>query len=148
MEITIKINGHMVSVEVSDDVAECYDQGRRKAENLSHEKRRHWDDREFDEYIVATEGLLPYQPTPEDIVCQRETLALLLSILDTCTTIQRERFLLYALYVNPRSPGAIGRFIGHRIISATLDRHAIALPDLLSPAFYDSETTLSQSGYK
>lgn len=50
--------------------------------------------------------------------------------------------------INPRSPGAIGRFIGHRIISATLDRHAIALPDLLSPAFYDSETTLSQSGYK
>ena len=46
----------------------------------------------FDEYIAATEGLLPYQPTPEDIVCQRETLALLLSILDTCTAIQRERF--------------------------------------------------------
>ena len=79
MEITIKINGRMVSVEVNDEVAECYD-------------------REFDEYIAATEGLLPYQPTPEDIVCQRETLALLLSILDTCTAIQRERFLLYALY--------------------------------------------------
>ena len=50
--------------------------------------------------------------------------------------------------INPLSPGAIGRFIGHRIISTTLDRHAIALPDLLSPAFYDSETTLPQSGYK
>lgn len=62
MEITIKINGRMVSVEVSDEVAECYDQGRRKAENLSHEKRRHWDDREFDEYIVATEGLLSSVP--------------------------------------------------------------------------------------
>ena len=98
MEITIKINGRMVSVEVNDEVAECYDQGRRKAENLYHEKRRHWDDREFDEYIVAAEGLLPYQPTPEDIVCQRETLALLLSILDNCTAIQRERFLLFALY--------------------------------------------------
>ncbi len=98
MEITIKINGRMVAVEVSGEVAEYMDAGRRKAENLSHEKRRHWDDREFDEYIVATEGLLPYQPTPEDIVCQRETLALLLSILDTCTVIQRERFLLYALY--------------------------------------------------
>ena len=49
MEITIKINGRMVSIEVSGEVAECYDQGRRKAENLYHEKRRHWDDREFDE---------------------------------------------------------------------------------------------------
>ena len=37
MEITIKINGRMVSVEVNDEVAECYDQGRRKAENLYHE---------------------------------------------------------------------------------------------------------------
>ena len=98
MEITIKINGRMVSIEVRDEVAECYDQGKRKAENLYHEKRRHWDDREFDEYIVATEGHLPYQPTPEDIVCQRETLALLLYVLDNCTAIQRERFLLYALY--------------------------------------------------
>ena len=98
MEITIKINGRMVSVEVSGEVAEYMDAGRRKAENLYHEKRRHWDDREFDEYIVASEGLLSYQPTPEDIVCQRETLALLLSILDNCTAIQRERFLLYALY--------------------------------------------------
>ena len=98
MEITIKINGSMVSVEVSGEVAECYDQGKRKTENLYHEKRRHWDEREFDEYIVATEGLLPYQPTPEDIVCQRETLSMLLSILDNCTAIQRERFLLYAIY--------------------------------------------------
>ena len=98
MEITIKINGSMVSVEVSGDVAECYDQGKHKAENLYHEKRRHWDEREFDEYIVATEGLLPRQSTPEDIVCQRETLAQLLSILDSCTAIQRERFLLYAIY--------------------------------------------------
>ena len=64
MEITIKINGRMMSVEVSGEVAECYDQGRHKSENLYHEKRRHWDDREFDEYIAATEGLLPYQPTP------------------------------------------------------------------------------------
>ena len=98
MEITIKIHGRDVSVEVSSDIAEWHDQSRHKAENLYHEKRRHWDKREFDEYIVAAEGLLPYQPTPEDIVCQRDSLAALLSILDTCTAIQRERFLLYALY--------------------------------------------------
>ena len=98
MEITIKIDGRVMSVEVSGEVAECYDQGKRKTENLYHEKRRHWDDREFDEYIVATEGLLPCQPTPEDIVCQRETLTQFLSILDSCTVVQRERFLLYAIY--------------------------------------------------
>ena len=98
MEITIKINGHMVSVEVNDEVAECYDQGRRKAENLYHEKRRHWDDREFDEYIVITEGRLPYCATPEELVCQRETLDEIMAVLALCTSIQRERFLLHALY--------------------------------------------------
>ena len=95
MEITINYCGQAVSVSV--EVYEYLTQADHKAENLAHEQRRHWDGREFDEYIAAAEGLLPYQPTPEDIVCQRETLALLLSILDTCTAIQRERFLLFAL---------------------------------------------------
>ena len=72
MEITIKINGRMTVVEVSAEVAEVMDAGRRKAENLSHEQRRHWDGREFDEYIVAAEGLMPCQYTPEELACQRE----------------------------------------------------------------------------
>ena len=97
MEITININGNMVTVEVSAEVAECMDAGRRKAENLSHERRRHWDEREFDEYIVAMEGRLPCQYTPEDLVCQQETLDDIFRILDTCTETQRERFLLFAL---------------------------------------------------
>lgn len=98
MEITIKINGRMVSVEVSAEVAEYMDAGRRKSENLYHEKRRHWDDREFDEYIVITEGHLPYCATPEELVCQRETLDEIMAVLALCTDIQRERFLLHALY--------------------------------------------------
>ena len=63
MEITIKINGRMTVVEVSAEVTDCMDAGRRKAENLSHERRRHWDcrEREFDEYIIATEGRLPWE---------------------------------------------------------------------------------------
>ena len=97
MEITIKINGRMTVVEVSAEVAEYMDAGRRKAENLSHERRRHWDSREFDEYIVAAEGLLPCQYTPEDLACQQETLDEIFSVLDTCTPTQRERFLLFAL---------------------------------------------------
>ena len=98
MEITIKLNGRMVAVEVSTEVAEYMDAGRRKAENLYHEKRRHWDDREFDEYIVITEGRLPYCATPEELVCQRETLDEIMAVLALCTDIQRERFLLHALY--------------------------------------------------
>lgn len=98
MEIIIRINGCTVSVDVSSEVAECYDQFRHKAENLYHEKRRHWDEREFDEYIVITEGRLPYCATPEELVCQRETLDEIMAVLAHCTDIQRERFLLHALY--------------------------------------------------
>ncbi len=98
MEITIKINGRNMSVEASNEVAECCDQFKHKAENLYHEKRRHWDDREFDEYIVITEGRLPYCATPEELVCKRETLDEIMAVLALCTDIQRERFLLHALY--------------------------------------------------
>ena len=98
MEITIKINGRDVTVEVSTEVAECLDAGERKSENLYHEKRRHWDDREFDEYIIAVEGRLPYSASPEEQVCQRETWDEIMAILALCTDTQRERFLLHALY--------------------------------------------------
>ncbi len=98
MEITIKIDERMVSVEVSAEVAECLDAGNHKAANLSHEMRRHWDDREFDEHIIATEGRLPYIASPEEQVCQWETWDEIMAVLDLCTKAQRERFLLHALY--------------------------------------------------
>ena len=98
MEITINYDGRLVTVEVSIEVAECLEEGRRKEENLHHEQRRHWDDREVDEYIIATEGRLPYCATPEELLCQRETLDEILTVLALCTPAQRERFLLHALY--------------------------------------------------
>lgn len=96
MEVTIKINGQALSVEVSVEVYECLDRADHKEKNLAHEKRRHWDIREFDEYIVATEGR-SYQETPEQQVCRKETRDELLSVLERCTATQRRRFLLYAL---------------------------------------------------
>ena len=96
MEITINYYGQPVSVSV--EVYEYLTQADHKAENLAHEQRRHWDGREFDEYIIAAEGRLPYCATPEELVCQRETLDEILAVLALCTDTQRERFLLYALY--------------------------------------------------
>ena len=98
MEITINYNGRLVTVEVSIEIAECLEEGRRKEENLHHEQRRHWDDREVDEYIIATEGRLPYCCNPEELICQHETLDEILAVLALCTPTQRERFLLHALY--------------------------------------------------
>ena len=96
MEITINYYGQAVSVSV--EVYEYLTQADHKAENLAHEQRRHWDGREFDEYIIATEGRLPYCATPEELICQRETLDEILAVLALCTDTQRERFLLHALY--------------------------------------------------
>ena len=96
MEITINYYGQAVSVSV--EVYEYLTQADHKAENLAHEQRRHWDGREFDEYIIAAEGRLPYCATPEDLICQWETLDEILAVLALCTATQRERFLLYALY--------------------------------------------------
>ena len=95
MEITINYYGQAVSVSV--EVYEYLTQADHKAENLAHEQRRHWDGREFDEYIIAAEGRLPYCATPEELICQRETLDEILAVLALCTPTQRERFLLYAL---------------------------------------------------
>ena len=41
---------------------------------------------------------MPYCATPEELICQRETLDEITAVLALCTDTQRERFLLYALH--------------------------------------------------
>ena len=53
---------------------------------------------------------MPYCATPEELVCQQETLDEILAVLALCTKTQRERFLLYALY--DYSYAEIGRLCG------------------------------------
>ena len=48
MKVTINYGGQLVSVEVSVEVYEFLDCADHKEENLAHEKRRHWDGREFE----------------------------------------------------------------------------------------------------
>lgn len=98
MEITINNDGQDVTVEISVEVYECLDEYDRKSENLAHEQRRHWDGRERDEYIIASESRLSPQESPEDAVCRMETRDKLLSALALCTSAQRDRLLLHALY--------------------------------------------------
>lgn len=110
MDITIKVNGQAVLVEVSVEVHDYLDEVERKTENLRHEKRRHWDYRAFDEYIVITEGRNCYYQTPEQVYCRKETLEEIMTALTCCTEVQRERFLLYAL--DGLSYSEIGRLCG------------------------------------
>jgi RNA polymerase sigma-70 factor (ECF subfamily) len=72
MKVHIKIYGQSVNVEVSVEVGEYLDRADHKTENLFHEHRRHWDEREFDEYIVAHECSWSYYETPEDWLCRKE----------------------------------------------------------------------------
>lgn len=97
MEVTINYNGQMVSVEVTVEVYEFLDRADHKEENLAHEQRRYWDGREFDEYIILTEGRVHYEQSPEQYVCHKETMLEVLKALSQCTESQRRRFLLYAL---------------------------------------------------
>ena len=91
MEVTINYNGQAVAVEVTLEVYEFLDRADHKTENLFHEQRRHWDGREFDEYIITTEGVGVYGETPEEYLCRMETLHELMAVLDTCTEVQRRR---------------------------------------------------------
>ena len=45
MEITIKINGRVMSVEVSADVADYLEQAKRDSRKLYRERQRYWDGR-------------------------------------------------------------------------------------------------------
>lgn len=97
MNAHIKICGQSVKVEVSVEVGKYLDRADHKTENLFHEQRRHWDGREFDEYIVTHECSRSYYETPEDWLCRKETLREIIAALENCTAKQRYRFLLFAL---------------------------------------------------
>ena len=97
MKVHIKIYGQSVNVEASVEVGKYLDRADHKTENLFHEQRRHWDKREFNEYIVAHECSRSYYETPQDWLCRKETLYEIMTALERCTEIQRQRFFLYAL---------------------------------------------------
>ena len=94
MEITIYVNGQPVSIEVSVEVYSYLNEADHKDENLLHEQRRHWDGRELEQIAVTHPGR---DESPEQQLCRKETLCELMAVLDSCTALQRERFLLYAL---------------------------------------------------
>ncbi len=97
MEVHIKIHGQVVSVDVSIEVGEYLDYAKHKNENLVHEKRRHWDDREYDDYIIVHECNRSLYETPDQWLCRKETLQEIMTALESCAEVQRQRFLLFAM---------------------------------------------------
>ena len=98
MEITIRRHRRNVSYEDATDLDELWKLSKRIDKSFCREQKDRWDDRGYDEYIVATEGHLPYSASPEELICQQETLDEIMAVLALCTEAQQERFLLHALY--------------------------------------------------
>ena len=98
MGITIRKHRRKLSYEDAATLSEFWELAERFDRSFYRECREHWDERGYDEYIIATEDRLLFCETPEQYVCRMETRMEILSVLALCTEKQRERFLLHALY--------------------------------------------------
>ncbi len=98
MGITIKRHRRNISYEDAATLSEFWELAKRFDRSFYREWQEHWDERGYDEYIIAVEGRLPYCESPEEYVCRMETREEILAVLALCTDTQRERFLLHALY--------------------------------------------------
>ena len=98
MGITIRKHRRKLSYEDAATLSEFWVLAEHFDRSFYREWKEHWDERGYDEYIVVTEGRLPYSETPEQYVCRMETRREILAVLALCTEKQRERFLLHALY--------------------------------------------------
>ena len=68
MEITIKRYSRKLTYEDAATLDEFWELAKRTERSLDREQRWHWDGREYDEYIIAAQGVLPYCATPEELV--------------------------------------------------------------------------------
>ena len=98
MGITIRKHRRNLSYDDAATLDEFWVIAKQFDRSLYREWKDHWDERGYEEYIVVTEGRLPYCESPEQYVCRMETREEILTVLALCTEKQRERFLLHALY--------------------------------------------------
>ena len=98
MGITIRKHRRNLSYEDAATLSEFWEIAAQFDRSFYRELIDRWDERGYDEYIVAAKGRLPYCESPEEYVCRMETRREILAALALCTKKQRERFLLHALY--------------------------------------------------
>jgi len=98
MGITIRKHRRNLSYDDAATLSEFWTIAKHFNRSFYREWQDHWDERGYDEYIVAVEGCLPYCETPEEYACRMETRREILSVLALCSAKQQERFLLHALY--------------------------------------------------
>lgn len=95
--VTIKNNeGKEVSVKVSFEVYNIFEDERKEKERLHKEYERHGDDTEVDSDIVAFRYNL-HKTSIEDKVACRSELQQAMQIIKMCTQTQQRRFHLYRI---------------------------------------------------
>ena len=87
-------NGKEVRMEVSAEIFDVFDEERKMIMRHMQERRRHYDGRQIEDYIISHERSMTVKST-EEVCMDREALA---EVLDTCTPTQRRRFCLNVIY--------------------------------------------------
>ena len=79
MKVIIRYTRLSVTPSAPAEVIRYLQTAKRKEENLYHEQRRHWDEREFDEQVIARESHYQCYETPEQFLfCHDGALLLLI----------------------------------------------------------------------
>ena len=123
MGITHKKHRRNLSYEDAATLNEFWEIAEQFDRSFYRELIDHWDERGYDEYIVAVKGRLPYCESPEEYVCRMETRREILAVLALCTKKQRERLFLYALY--DLSYEEVGKICGCSKIAAYFSIEAV-----------------------
>lgn len=87
MEITIRKHRRNLSYDDATTLSEFWVIAKRFNRSLYREWQNHWDERGYDEYIVAVEGRLPYCESPEEYVCRMETRREIIEVLSLCSAV-------------------------------------------------------------
>lgn len=88
--------GNPITVQVSREIYEVYQEDRRREERERFERRKHLDRRSLEDYIPTGNSNL-LSPSPEELFETMETLRTVLAVVRTCTPAQQRRFYLFAL---------------------------------------------------
>lgn len=85
------LEGAYVPIEVTEAVYRLFEEEYRFQERIRNEHRIHLDDRTLENYTMTCQAVTEYL---EDTYFRRERLAVIYTVLQSCTPIQRERFIL------------------------------------------------------
>lgn len=88
------VTGRDVTVEVSYEVFQAFEDERKELERERNERRKHWDKRGLEDYILTNESV-SVSETLEDLFFRLYALRITRDVVRTCTPVQQERFALH-----------------------------------------------------